>query len=83
MSKIILLALFVLTSCAQLMKNSEQPVEAYIDANTFKTTCSGAVEHWDSCSRKANRTCPNGYKIVEKGQDGNGTIRSMIFSCKQ
>lgn len=76
------ITLFLLTSCAQLMKGAEQPVTQYRDAKTFRTTCSGAAEDWGSCARKANRTCSNGYQIEEKIQEGQGAIRTMIFSCK-
>lgn len=79
----LLIVMLLLTSCAQLMKGAEQPVVQYRDINTFKTTCSGAAEDWGSCTRKANRTCPNGYNIEDKIQDGNGAIRALIFSCKK
>ncbi len=78
-----LVLLVLLSSCAQLMKGTEQPVIQYRDTNTFKTTCSGAAEDWGSCARKANRTCPNGYNIDDKVQDGYGAIRALIFSCKK
>lgn len=78
-----LMLLFLLASCAQLTKGAEQPVMQYRDINTYKTTCSGAAEDWGSCARKAKRTCPNGYDIVEKIQDGYGAIRGLIFSCNK
>jgi len=75
--------LFLLSSCAQLMKGAEQPVMQYRDVNTYRTTCSGTAEHWGSCNHKANKTCSNGYVIVEKNADSNGVIRELIFSCKK
>jgi len=72
-----------ITACAQLVKGVEQPVMQYRDINTYRTTCNGIAEDWGSCARKANRTCPDGYQIEEKNQDSNGTMRSMIFSCKK
>lgn len=81
--KFILISLLLsVSSCAQLKKGAEQPVMQYRDVNTFRTTCSGTVEHWGSCNDKANRTCSKGYVIVEKNADSNGVIRELIFSCK-
>ena len=82
MKSILILTLMLVTSCAQLMKGAEQPVTQYRDTKTYRTTCSGAVEDWGSCARKAARTCANGYQIDEKTQDSYGAIRTMIFSCK-
>ncbi|MEK9939683.1 MAG: hypothetical protein VW548_01745 [Methylotenera sp.] len=79
----LLISLMLLSSCAQLMNGAEQPVMQYRDINTYKTTCSGAAEDWGSCARKAKKTCPNGYDVVEKIQDGYGAIRGLIFSCKK
>lgn len=74
--------LFLLSSCAQLMKGAEQPVMQYRDVNTYRTTCSGMAENWANCNDKANRTCSKGYVIVEKNADSNGVIRELIFTCK-
>lgn len=82
MKYVLMLLMLLLSSCAQLMKGAEQPVMQYRDINTFRTTCSGTVEHWGNCSDKANRTCSKGYVIVEKNADSNGVIRELIFSCK-
>jgi len=79
----LLFLISLLSSCAQLMRGDEQPVMQYRDANTYRTTCSGAVEHWGSCNQKANRTCSNGYVIVEKISDANAVHRELIFSCKK
>lgn len=73
----------LIASCAQLQRGEEQPVMQYRDVNTFRTTCSGAAEHWGNCNQKANRTCSNGYVIVEKITDANAVHRELIFSCKK
>ncbi|OYY79986.1 MAG: hypothetical protein B7Y34_06685 [Methylophilales bacterium 16-45-9] len=78
---IVLIALSTV-ACAQLMKGEEQPVVQFRDTKTFKTTCSGTVEDWGSCHRKAKRTCPNGYDVIERKNDSRGIFREMIFSCK-
>jgi len=82
MSKLFVLCFLFLTSCAQLMKGDEQPVIQFRDAKTFKTTCSGTVEDWGSCYRKAKRTCANGYEVTDRNQDSRGVVREMIFTCK-
>jgi hypothetical protein len=78
---IVMIAL-MFTACAQLMKGEEQPVRQFRDTNTYKTTCSGSVEDWGSCHRKAKRTCPNGYEVTDRNNDSRGIVREMIFSCK-
>jgi hypothetical protein len=83
MKYLLLCLFFLISACAQLMKGAEQPVMQYRDANTFRTTCSGTVEHWGSCNDKANKTCSNGYVVVEKNADSNGVMRELIFSCKK
>lgn len=82
MYKLFLVSVFVITSCAQLTKGAEQPVVQYRDVKTFKTTCSGSVEDWGSCHRKAKRTCANGYEVTDRYNDSNGIVREMIFTCK-
>ena len=74
---------FMFTACAQLMKGEEQPVRQYRDVNTYKTTCSGAVEDWGSCHRKAKRTCSNGYEVTDRFNDSTGIIREMVFTCNK
>lgn len=83
--KILLTGIFVMimTGCAQLMKGEEQPVRQFRDINTYKTTCSGSVEDWGSCYRKAKRTCPNGYEVTERNNDTRGIIREMVFTCNK
>jgi hypothetical protein len=82
MNKLLLACIVLLTSCSSLSNFQEQPVVPFRDAKTYKTTCSGMAEDWGSCNRKANRTCPKGYDVIEKQQDSNGIERSIIFSCK-
>lgn len=79
----LIISLMLLSSCTQLMKGAEQPVTQYRDVNTFRTTCSGSAENWSNCNQKANRTCSNGYNIVEKYADSNGVVRELIFRCKK
>lgn len=57
--------IFFLNACSSLMHFQEQPVQAMAE-NTYQTTCNGVAEGWDSCFRKAQRTCPSGYKVLDK-----------------
>ena len=72
----------MLVSCAQLMNGELQPVRP-VNANkqTYFTTCSGAVEDWNSCYKKAQKTCVNGYTILSKNENANGGFRDMTFQC--
>ena len=49
----------------------------------YFTTCSGAVEDFGTCNRKAMAKCPNGYSVMDKYQDSNGAIRSLTFQCNK
>ena len=69
-----------LSGCAQLMQGQEQPVVAKKEG-VYYTTCSGAVENFGSCNKKAMATCSKGYSVLDKFQDSNGTMRSLTFKC--
>lgn len=71
----------MLSACSSLSNFQEQPVLALSD-NTFKTTCNGMAEGWDSCFRKANNTCPNGYAVLDKTQLSDAVHREMTFGCR-
>jgi hypothetical protein len=59
----------------------EQPVQILAN-NSYKTTCNGIAEGWDSCFRKALRTCASGYNVFEKVQTNDFVHRELSFSCK-
>jgi uncharacterized protein YceK len=70
------------SGCAQLISGQEQSVvPKNAKEGIYYTTCSGAVETWNSCYNKASRTCEKGYKIVEKTENANGGFRTMTFKC--
>lgn len=74
--------LIALNGCAQLMNGQEQSVvPKNAKEGTYYTTCSGAVETWGNCYKKASRTCEKGYAILEKTENGNGGFRTMTFKC--
>jgi len=74
--------LVLLSGCAQLMHGEQQPVISK-GKGAFFTTCSGSVEDWGSCYRKAGKTCPNGYEVLNKFESAVGGRREFTFSCKQ
>lgn len=71
-----------LSACAQLQKGELQPVKR-VDTKEpiYFTTCSGMVEDWASCNRKAMKTCPNGYGVTQKGENPTAARREMTFRC--
>jgi hypothetical protein len=81
MKKYLLVILLLLSACSSLQNFQEQPVVALTN-NSYKTTCNGVAEGWDSCFRKAKRTCSNGYNILHKVQANDFVHRELSFSCK-
>jgi protein involved in sex pheromone biosynthesis len=78
----LLVLVFVLNGCAQLMHGQEQPViKKDAKNNIWYTTCSGAVENWYNCNLKAQRTCEKGFYSLEKTENANGGLRTMTFKC--
>lgn len=81
MKKYILIVALLVCACSSLQTFQEQPVQAMSD-NTYKTTCNDIAEGWDSCFRKAHRTCPNGYNLLDRVQTNDFVHRELSFSCK-
>jgi hypothetical protein len=81
MKYLFLLGFFFLSSCSSLQNFQEQPILS-LSNNSYKTTCNGIAEGWDSCFRKAQRTCPTGYKVLDKMQTNDFVHRELSFSCK-
>ena len=85
MKQILVISALLLSACSSLMNGEKalQPVQV-LDAKQqlMFTTCSGAVEDWTSCSRKANKTCVNSYEIVKKHETPIGGKRELTFRCK-
>jgi len=80
--KILQLFLLVsLTGCAQLKQGQLQPVIP--EAGGYFTTCSGTVEDWGSCHRKAKNLCKNGYEVLDKFESAVGGRRELRFSCNK
>ena len=70
-------------SCTALMNPQEQPVMLIDDkANTYSTTCSGMAETMGTCYHKANRTCKQGYELLNENSDSSGVHRKIEFQCK-
>ena len=81
MKKLMIIFVVLLSACSSLQNFQEQPVVA-LSNNSYRTTCNGMAEAWDSCFRKAKRTCANGYKILDKVQGNDFVHRELSFSCK-
>jgi hypothetical protein len=81
MKYLFVFSVLFLSSCSSLQNFQEQPVKATHN-NGYKTTCNGIAEGWDSCFRKAQRTCPNGYNILDRVQMNDFVHRELSFSCK-
>lgn len=75
------ISLLLLSACSSLQHFQEQPVLTLAN-NTYKTTCNGIAEGWDSCFRKAKRTCANGFAEIERIQTNDFVHRQLSFNCK-
>ena len=71
----------LLTGCAQLTNGQIQPV-VLKGNNVYYTTCSGAVEDWGSCNRKAQATCSKSYLPIKTFESPVSGHREMTFECK-
>jgi hypothetical protein len=83
MKNFMIINLFFLASCTQLIKGQQQPViEKNFKEKIFFTTCSGAVEDWGSCNNKAQSTCSKSYAVLDKFESAIGGRRELTFQCK-
>jgi hypothetical protein len=75
--------MMTILSCKSLMNGQDQSVHL-IDGktNTYMTTCSGMAETIGSCYQKAQKTCDNGYQLIEEKIDSSGVHRMIRFQCK-
>jgi hypothetical protein len=82
MKYLLLISALMIVSCAQLMNGQQQPViQKSVKEKIFFTTCSGAVEDWSSCNRKARSTCTNGYSEIKRFESAVGGRRELTFQC--
>ncbi len=69
-------------SCKSLMHGQEQPVHLMDSQNRiYMTTCSGTSETMGSCHQKAQKTCDQGYRLIEEKIDSSGVHREIRFQC--
>ena len=82
--KFLVVSLFAvaLVGCDQLLHGQQQSVKL-LKNNMYSTSCGGAVETWGNCNNKAMITCPSGYVVIKKNENGTGTLREIIFECKK
>lgn len=78
----ILLVTVLLAGCAQLKQGQMQPIISEADGAYF-TTCSGSVEDWGSCHRKAKNICKGDYEILYKHESAVGGRRELRFRCNK
>ena len=83
MNKLLLLVVFLLGGCTQLMHGATQPVRMISNKGTYMTSCSGAVENWNNCYDKASETCGGKYSILSKEDNSLGTKREITFQCNK
>jgi hypothetical protein len=79
---IVILSVLALSGCAQLMNGQQQPVRL-LKTNLYMTTCSGAVDTWNSCNQKASKTCDGEYRVLEKNESIIGGKRELTFECNK
>jgi hypothetical protein len=86
MKLLAVLLTLLLSGCYALSnpQGAAQPVKMIdLKAQTYKATCSGAVEDWPNCYDRAKQTCPNGYVQIERNQSPVGGKRELVFQCKK
>lgn len=80
-----ILILMVLLSACTALNNPQNAIQPVVYKNLkekiFFTSCSGAVEEWNDCKVKANRTCEKGYTIINRKEDPVGGRRELTFQC--
>jgi len=82
MKLLIVVLMLSLSACAQLQRGEMQPVKRIdVKEPIYFTTCSGMVEDWASCNKKAMKTCPNGYSVTNKEENPTAGRRDMTFRC--
>jgi hypothetical protein len=82
--RLLILALIIsLGGCAQLKKGEMQPVKQIdIKEEIYFTTCSGMVEDWASCNKKAMQACSKGYDVLRKDENPTASRRELRFKCR-
>lgn len=82
-SLVVVIAVIALSGCAQLKKGEMQPVKRVdVKEEIYFTTCSGMVEDWASCNRKAMQTCAKGYDLLRKDENITAARREFTFKCR-
>ena len=54
-----------------------------LKTQTYKASCSGAVEDWPDCYDRAQKSCPKGYTVIERNVSAVGGSRELLFQCKK
>jgi hypothetical protein len=76
--------IFSIVACSTL-SNPNGALQPVVRKSTkekiFYTTCSGSVEDWGSCYRKAKETCDKGYEVISRHEEVVGGKRELTFGC--
>lgn len=77
---------FGLSGCSTMM-NPSGSIQPVVDVNAgeqiYFTSCSGSVEDWGSCYKKASQKCVNGYTQIKKVESPVGGKREITFQCNR
>jgi hypothetical protein len=78
MGKISFMVLMLLLgSCSAVLPNKNVETRQWQTAD-----CSGAAG-WETCFRKADYRCPNGYDFANKEENPISGLRKFQFSCRK
>lgn len=71
-----IMLILLLSACSTIFPNKT------IDSRVWNTAeCSGAAG-WETCFRKADSICLNGYDMAKKQESPITLLRSFEFACK-
>jgi hypothetical protein len=85
MKTLVILFSLLIISCSALNnpQGAMQPVVYQnLKEKIYFTTCSGAVEDWNSCIEKARRTCSDNYAEIKRYESPVAGRRELTFQCK-
>jgi hypothetical protein len=77
----LIICCLVLSACAQTgQRKSDAVVPMNRSEHSYLTQCNGMFDKWDSCVKRANLTCPNGFAVIDH-MERPGNVREFMFKC--